>query len=322
MRLILIGASGFIGSHVTRLLVKGGHDVIVFHRGKAPPAPGAREIVGDRRELTAHRAEFRALAPDVVVDFILSSGVQARGVMDLLRGFTKRVVAVSSCDVYRACGVLHGTEDGPLQPLPLTESSDLRSNPETYGREALRRAREAYPWVDDDYDKISVELEIRRYPDLPGTVLRLPMVYGPGDPLRRFKSLLTRMAADPNVLILEEKLAAWRSPRGYVENVAAAIALAATSEIASGQVYNVAEPDSCSVLDWATQIAEAIGWPGRLETLPFDRAPADARMAGNFDQHWVVDSSRIRHELGYRESVTRPDALQRTIAWERSSAAP
>jgi len=35
MRMLLIGASGFIGPHVVRGLVDGGHEVAVFHRGKA-----------------------------------------------------------------------------------------------------------------------------------------------------------------------------------------------------------------------------------------------------------------------------------------------
>jgi nucleoside-diphosphate-sugar epimerase len=222
--------------------------------------------------------------------------------------------------VYRACGVLHGTEGGSLEHLPLTESSQLRTTLQTYSPEALRRVQQVFQWLDEEYDKIPVEREILGRPELPGTVMRLPMVYGPGDPLHRFKSILTRMAADPTTLIMEEKLAAWRSPRGYVENVARAIALGATKDNAAGRVYNVAELESFSELEWAGQIADAIGWRGRIETVPFDRAPAEARIPGNLDQHWIVDSTRIREELGYQESVDRREAIRRTIAWERASA--
>jgi hypothetical protein len=38
--------------------------------------------------------------------------------MDVFRGITDRVVALSSGDVYRGGGILHGTEPGPLQPVP------------------------------------------------------------------------------------------------------------------------------------------------------------------------------------------------------------
>jgi nucleoside-diphosphate-sugar epimerase len=37
---------------------------------------------------------------------------------------------------------------------------------------------------------------------------------------------------------------------------------------------------------------------------------------GNFSQHWVASSKRIRQELGYRETAPRDEALRRTIQWE------
>ncbi len=36
-------------------------------------------------------------------------------------------------------------------------------------------------------------------------------------------------------------------------------------------------------------------------------------------QGWSVDSSRIRHELGYREVVPLQEAVRRTVAWERAN---
>jgi nucleoside-diphosphate-sugar epimerase len=120
--------------------------------------------------------------------------------------------------------------------------------------------------------------------------------------------------------VLQEGLARWRAPRGYVENVAAAIVLAARTSSAAGRIYNVAEPDCCSELEWTLQIAEVVGWTGRIVTVPFDEAPDDARIPGNLDQHWTVDSTRIRRELGYEEPIGRKGALQRTTAWERSAS--
>ena len=322
MRLLLIGGTGFIGPFVSAELERLGHEVFVFHRPRTHASPSPREIFGDRRRLTDSATQLRALAPDVVVDLILSSGRQARDLMNVFRGGAARVVALSSCDVYRACGVLHGSEPGPLEPLPLTESSPLRTTLQTYPPDRVRMLQQVFGWLDEEYDKIPVEQEILAHPDLQGTVLRLPMVYGPGDPLHRFRPLVKRMDDRRPAILFEEKHAAWRSPRGYVENVAAAIALAATSDRAAGRIYNVGEAESFSELEWALQIAAAAGWDGNFITPPADRTPAHLRSPGNLDQHWVVDTTRIRQELGYREPIARADAIRRTVEWERANPAP
>lgn len=322
MLALLIGGSGFIGRCVSSELHRLGHEVVVFHRGRTPAGTDLREIIGDRRRLLDSATELRALAPDVVIDLVLNSGAQARAMLTVFSGVAKRVVALSSCDVYRACGILHGSEPGSLEPLPLAESSALRTTPHTYPPEQIKMLQQVFGWLDDEYDKIPVEREILRDPDLPGTVLRLPMVYGPGDPLHRFAPMLKRMDDHRPAILFEEKHAAWRSPRGYVENVAAAIALAATSDRAAGQIYNVGDADSLSELEWAKLIASAAGWTGELVVRRADLTPAHLRRPGNLDQHWTTDTTRIREELGYREPVARADAIGRTIAWERANAQP
>jgi len=319
VNVLLIGGSGFIGTHVAAALVRQGHDVTVFHRGKTPAVSGAAEIIGDRSRLSSSADALRALIPDVVIDLILSSGRQARELATIFRGAASRIVALSSCDVYRACGVLHGSEPGPLEPLPLTEDSALRTKLQTYPPDRIRELRQVFGWLDDEYDKIPVEREILGDRDIDGTVLRLPMVYGPGDPLHRNFALLKQMNDRRPTILFSEKHAAWRGPRGYVENVAAAIVLAATTQAAARRVYNVGEPDCLSELEWAREMATATGWPGELITLPDDRTPAHLRQPGNLDQHWVVDTTRIRDELGFAEPIARQEAIARTIEWERRS---
>lgn len=314
MKILVIGGTGFIGVPLVRQLAAGGHSLAVLHRGATAADLPAEHILGSRDQLPSLRPRA-----DVVIDLILSSGAQAEALMRTFRGIAGRVVAASSMDVYRACGILHGSEEGPLEPVPLTEESRLRTKLQTYPAEQIRMLRNIFGWVDDEYDKIPVERAILGVADLPGTLLRLPMIYGPGDHLRRFTPYLKRMDDGRRAILLEQGLAAWRSPRGYVENVAAALALAAVSDQAAGRVYNVAETPAFSELEWAQRIAAATGWNGEFVLLQKDRIPAHLTLPGNTAQHWDADSGRIRRELGYREPVTLDDAIRRTIAWERAN---
>jgi nucleoside-diphosphate-sugar epimerase len=324
MRLLLIGGNGFIGPHVAAALERRGHTLTFFHRRKstAPARHEFQEIIGDRRRLADFASALRSVRPDVVIDLILSSGVQARMLIQTFRGATDRVVALSSCDVYRACGVLHGSEPLPLEPLPLTESSALRSTVQTYPPDRIRTLQQVFGWLDDEYDKIPVEHEVLGDPELPGTVLRLPMVYGPSDPLHRFAPVLTRIDDGRPVILFEEKHAAWRAPRGFVANVGEAIAMAATDPRAARRVFNVGDAECISELEWARSIARVAGWTGRFVVLPAARVPMHLRSPGNLDQHWVTDTHRIRSELGYKEIVATDAAMAATIEWERRNRAP
>jgi nucleoside-diphosphate-sugar epimerase len=201
----------------------------------------------------------------------------------------------------------------------LAEDSDLRTTRNVYSVEALKNVRSIYGWIDDEYDKIPVEQAALSDPKLPGTVLRLPMIYGPGDPLHRFHPVLKRMDDGRKQIPFADDVAALRTPRGYIEDVAAAIVLAAIMPQSAGRIYNVAEEASFGELAWAKKIAAEIDWHGEFVVLPHDQAPKHLLWPGNTAQHLVVSSERIRKELGYREVLPREESIRRTIAWERAN---
>jgi nucleoside-diphosphate-sugar epimerase len=321
MKILVIGGTGFIGPFVVGDLVRQGHDVTVVHRGNARPVlpDPVRRIIGDRNELARHRPQFEQIAPDVVVDFLLSDEQQARALMDLFRGLARRVVAISSQDVYRAYEVLLKKTPGPLQELPITEDSELRTQLHPYDRDHLRRQQTVFSWVTEDYDKIPVERVVLGDAQLPGTVLRLPMVYGPGDPLHRFFPALKRMDDGRPAILFPYDLAGFIPPRGYVEDVAAAIVLAAISDRAAGRIYNIATEQNFSELEWARKIGDAAGWKGSIVPLPATQTPEHLRMPVNAAQNWIVSSRRIRDELGFVEPVSLDAGIQWTIRWERAN---
>ncbi len=323
MKILLIGGTGFIGQFVVERLLQTGHKVTVLHRSaRIAPAlgDGVRHILGDANRLSVLRPQLRELAPDVIVNFILSSGRQTEEMVRGLVGITARVIVLSSMDVYRACGVLHETESDALQELPLTEESELRTQP-AYTRQQMEMGKRLFAWMDDDYEKIAVERVVLSNPNLSATVLRLPMIYGPGDHLRfhRLYPVIKRIQDGRKRILFEEDAARWRASKGYVENVADAIVRAATSDAASRRIYNVAEEETLTELEWAKLIAKEMDWHGEFVVLPTERTPAHLRNPGNLKQHWVASSKRLRQELRYQERITRTEAVRNTVEWELSN---
>src|SRR5262245_10985742 len=245
LRVILVGGTGFIGPYVVERLTRLGHPVTVYHRGDHEPrlpfgvrhvhSPmAARPVVGFPEELTA-------LACDVVVAMHLVGERDARALADAFRGVARRVVALSSGDVYRAYGVVRRTEEGPPDPAPLTEEAPLRAQLYPY------RGGRPGPYDPATYEKILAAREIARHAELPTTILRLPVVFGPGDEQHRFFATLKRFDDGRRAFLLEERLASWRWTHGYVENVAHAIVMAIDREEAAGRIYNVGERATPSV---------------------------------------------------------------------------
>jgi len=312
MRVLLIGGTSFIGPHLVRRLVDQGHRVAVFHRGRsqAELPPSVDHILGDRHDLRGYSDEFRRFAPDVVVDMIAFTEQDALGLVETFRGLARRLVVISSADVYRAYGRFLGTEPGAIERTPLTEDAPLRSALFPYRQQA--QGPEDFLYT---YDKIPVERVVMGDPDLPGTVLRLPMVHGPGDPYRRLSVYLKRMDDGRPAIVLDEGLARWTCPRGYVEDVAAAITLAVVDDRSASRVYNVAEPFACTEIEWARRIGAMAGWRGEVATVPRGRILLLYRVEQDLD----TDSARIRRELGFTEVVPSQAALERTVVWERAN---
>jgi nucleoside-diphosphate-sugar epimerase len=72
MKILAIGATGFVGSRVTRQLTAQGYQVALFHRGSttASDLDSIAHFYGTRHQLPNFKAEFEPFAPDVILDII------------------------------------------------------------------------------------------------------------------------------------------------------------------------------------------------------------------------------------------------------------
>lgn len=308
MRVLVLGGTCFIGPYLVRLLADGGHDVTIFHRGETEtdlPAT-VRHVHGDFSAFSEHVESLRSGKPDVVVDMVPFMDKDGQGVLHF-RGVATRAVVITSCDVYRAFARVWRSEPGPPDPVPLTEESPLRTKP----------VRELGAGI--DYDNVEVERAVSRDPRLPVTIVRPAAINGPGDHQHRlFRTYLRRMDDGRPAILLDEALLGWRRAHCYVEDVAHAIALTVSDEAAAGRIYNVAYERTYTEIEWVREIARVQGWSGEVVLATSDSLPEPLREdAFDLRQDFVVDSSRIRLELGYSEVASEDEALQRTIQWER-----
>jgi nucleoside-diphosphate-sugar epimerase len=317
LRVLVIGGTNFIGPRVITELHRQGHEVTVYHRGvHEPDLPSAVRHIHSSRAAVPILHFPSALSdppPDVVLHMFPVGADDARTAVARFTGVTQRMVAVSSGDVYRAYGRLLGTEPGPPEPMPLSEEAPVREIHFPYRKAAAGPMDWTY-----HYDKILAErafLESR----LPATVLRLPAVYGPDDPQHRLRPYVRRMQEHRPVILIDALQAGWRWTHGYVDDIGRAIASAVVDPRATGRVYNVGEASTPTMAERIQQLAGLMGWRGRLVPVSRDRLPGHLQTPFEAGQDLVMDSRRIRAELGYKETVSDEEALRRTIEWEDQS---
>jgi nucleoside-diphosphate-sugar epimerase len=308
----VLGGTGFLGPEVVRHLVAGGCAVTVFHRGprEADLPAGVTHIHGDRDRIGAFADEFRRISPDVVVDMKPMTEAHAQGLVATFAGLVERVVIVSSTDVYRAYGRLNLTEPGPPDALPLTEDAPKR--------EKLYADRDTKPHDRADslelYDKILVERTVAAEPRFTTAILRLGMVHGPRS--YRHYPYVKRMHDGRPAVILAESWARWRGTLAYSEDVGAAIALVVMRSEARG-AYNVGDALPTAMAQLAAAVGIAAGWDGRIVAVPDAELPERMRPGAGLTQELILDTTRIRRELGYAERVPLHEGLRRTVRWMR-----
>ncbi len=285
---IQIAGNGFVGRETSRRLAAHGQNILVHHTG-AREIPRSARICEVRTTpsplpiVTFPDEVVRQAQGATVIHFNCMGRADARAFVNAFGGLAKRLVLISSCDVYRSYGLFVGAENGPLEAMPLSEDSALRSVRYPYRRQGQSKEDLLF-W----YDKIDAEEEFRRT-ESEWTILRLPKVFG--EEGNKDLATIYGFQSQPN----------WRWTHGHITNVAEAISLAARHRKAANEVFNIGEEETPTMGE-------------RLSVLPprpnFPPNSNDAR----FEHHLHINTSKIRTLLGFKEIKNEREEMRKLAA--------
>jgi nucleoside-diphosphate-sugar epimerase len=302
MRVLVIGGTTFIGLRTVELLVERRDEVLVVHRGQTEPVDGpeCEHLHVDRSEFSTVAGRIAAFRPDAVLDTFALTRQDVDAVLPHLPDV--HLVVLSSMDVYRAYElILDGSDAAGPVPVPFDEDGALREGRYPY------RGRDM---GEDDYDKLDVEPEYLRRG---GTALRLAMIYGPRDPQRREEFVLRRVRAGRTRVPVGPGSTLFT--RLHVDDAALAVlAVLDRPAVASGQVFNIGEGSSYSVLGWIRLILAAAGHSAELVPVPQDRLPADLRLTRLISQHLLVSSAKATRLLDWHPEDPAA-SVARSVRW-------
>ena len=319
MNVLILGINGFVGTSVARYARASRHQVIGLGRSSTPKSDElASYVSGDRRnpELVRRVLEDRSI--EVVVDVIPMVLSDTQPLLDCVDGVVGQYVMISSSDVYGNYELLRKLSSGSPRLDTVDEDAPLRSKLFPYRGQMPRSADDPDRYL-DDYDKIPIERAVREL-STAWTVLRLPMVYGPGDAQKRFRWAISPMLEGSEKLVLPRSWCTWETTYGYIDNVGAAIALILGEPRAGKRVFNIAETNPVCQLEWARRFARIVGWKGAIE-ITDDPDNAFARRLASLDLSvpLKISGRRFRETFAFSDPVDESVALAETIESEASA---
>ncbi len=303
MRVLVIGGTQFIGRAAVPELLRRGHEVTLFHRGKTPSPFGDRvtEVFGDRLDRDSVRSALGRHAFDGVVDIAYAwdarTGVrEISHVVDALETRPRRYVYLSSVSVY-GDGPLPLTEDGPRDPM-LGGYSEDKIAVEDYLFQASREGR------------------------LLVSIVRPPFVYGPWNNLPRESWFWDRILAGRPVIVPDggTTLFQWVAAK----DVGWALAECLENPAAEGQAFNIAEVDALTHAAFVDRLAQVAGRTvekvsvsrKRLRELGASSMGSRMYFGATLDAEvsFSVSIDKARRLLGFRPTDPM-EGLRETYAW-------
>jgi dTDP-glucose 4,6-dehydratase len=303
MRILVSGAAGFLGSHLTDLLLSQGHTVVGVDNFITGKPANVAHLQGDNRFTLVSHDVIEPLKVDGPIDRVYHMASPASPV-----GYVKHQVAT-----------LKVNSAGTWNLLELAESKNARflmaSTSETYGDPTVNPQREEY-WGNvnpiglrsmyDEAKRFSEACTMAYYRErkLDTRLIRIFNTYGPRmDPYdgRVVISFIRQALNDEPITVFGDG----RQTRSlcYVSDLVRGINLTMESDFL--EPINLGNPEETTILQIAKEVIELV--PGTRSTISFQPMPPDDPRVRQ------PDITRAKQILGWSPTIPRREGLARMI---------
>ncbi len=323
MRFLITGGAGFIGSHLSDLLVEHDHTVHVLDDLSTGAMENIRHLKHHPRfQYTVGSAENHALVAELVdetdlvvhlaaavgVALVVDSPVRAietnvhctEVVLEHANKKKKPVLIASTSEVY-----------GKSQALPFREDGDMQMGATDKGRWAYACSKAI-----DEF----LAMAYWRERALPTTVVRLFNTVGPRQ-TGSYGMVVPRLVGQA---LAGEPLTVYGDGRQtrcfcHVADVVQALFSLASEERAYGNVFNVGASTEVSILDLARLIIDVTGSGSEIFMIPYDEAYGEG-----FEDMYrrVPDTTKVRELIDWCPTRTLDDVVQDVVTHQRGTLTP
>ncbi|MEZ2345769.1 NAD-dependent epimerase/dehydratase family protein [Terriglobus sp. RCC_193] len=318
-RVLITGAAGFLGSHVTDRMLEKGYDVIAvddlshghmrnlemavlnpffeFRAVDVCDLAALREAAGSV-DSVIHLAAYKIPRYENPKKTLLVNSIGTQNALQVAIENGARFTITSTSDVY-----------GKSSDIPFAEDGNCVLGPATVARWAYAASK-----MFDEHLVLAMAEEAGIY----ATVLRIFGSYGPRQNLTWWggpQSVFINAILNDEVIPIHGDGQQTRSFT-FVEDTARGIVAAAEATTANREIVNIGNNREITILDLAREIYRLCGKPGEPR---IDMVPYDAIAGRKYEDvlRRVPDIRKAERLLGFRASVPLEEGLVRTIQWQK-----
>jgi dTDP-glucose 4,6-dehydratase len=309
MRLLVTGAAGFIGSNFVRDRLERhpddhvvAYDLLTYAGNRESLSDLEDRIVfvqGDIGDFELVEQTLRDERIDVVVNFAAESH-NSLAVVDPGRFFRTNVLGTQT--------LLEAARRNELERFHHVSTCEVYGDlsldsDESFSEESPYRPRTPY-----NASKAAADHAVRVYFEtygLPVMITNCSNNYGPYQFPEKVIPLFTANALDDKPLPLYASTQNRREWLHVLDHCRAIELVLDRGE--PGETYNVGSGVEKSIEEVADAVLEHTGKPASLKTIVPDRPGHDRR--------YLLDSTKIREQLGWREETGWEDGIAQTVAW-------
>ena len=318
MKIIITGITGFIGSNLARKLLDKGHEVYGLTRHVTGRSLQTIEDIKDKVKLmSCNVTEFNSVKecvqkvnPDVIFHLAALSPVR----LSFEHPFEfQKINYIGTINIAEVLRELYGPEKVRLI---------VASTAEVYG------IQERVPFKEDlkleasspyAVSKVAMDSYMRmlfKVYDFNGVIMRNSNTFGRRHDNSFFTEyLISKMLKKEDIYIGAED-----STRDYmfVDDHVNGYILAMETPEAKGNIFNVAGKQGYSNKEWVTKIAKQLYFP--LDKVHFGEYPPGypVRPLKSDQQYLVLDTAKAEAILGWRQSITLEEGLDKTIGYVKT----
>jgi len=304
---LVTGATGLVGSHVSKALISKGAEVIAFTRSRDPRSYFFTEKL-DSKAVLAYGDIVNFSRVSSVIDRYEVEVVFHLAAQPIVGTASSNPMETFHCNVMGTLNVLEAIRNSPNVKSAVIASSDKaygKSNRLPYTEDMPMSGEAPYEASKSCADLLS--LSYAKTYGLPIAVTRFGNIYGPGDlNFSRIVPGAIRAALRNETLEIRSDGKMMREYL-YVEDVVSGYLLIAEKiKEAKGEAFNFGSGERLSVLDVVEKVSKAVG--KKIETNILN-------IAKNEIPQQYLSSEKAKKILGWKAELGMDAGLKATIPW-------